>query len=64
MTTRSFTIAATALFLAVSGALALSAAPDAEPLSPPPKRETIPVTDIYAAQLFTRFPTASWLFQE
>jgi prolyl oligopeptidase len=47
MTTRSFTIAATALFLAVSGAIALSAAPDAEPLSPPPKTEKIPVTDTY-----------------
>jgi prolyl oligopeptidase len=47
MTTRTFTIAATALFLAVSGALALSAAPDAEPLSSPPKTEKIPVTDTY-----------------
>jgi prolyl oligopeptidase len=47
MTTRSFTIAATALFLAVSGAIALSAAPDAEPLSSPPKTEKTPVTNTY-----------------
>jgi len=43
MTTRSFTIAAAALFLAGSGAIARSAAPDAEP----PKTEKIPVTDTY-----------------
>jgi prolyl oligopeptidase len=47
MTTKSFTIAAAALFLAVSGAIARSAAPDAEPLSSPPKTEKIPVTDSY-----------------
>jgi prolyl oligopeptidase len=47
MTTRSFTIAAAALFLAVSGAIALSATPDSEPLSPPPKTEKIPVRDTY-----------------
>jgi prolyl oligopeptidase len=43
MTTRSFKIAAAALFLAVSGAIARSAAPDAEP----PQTEKIPVRDIY-----------------
>jgi prolyl oligopeptidase len=43
MMTRSFTIAAAALFLAGSGAIARSAAPDAEP----PKTEKIPVTDTY-----------------
>jgi prolyl oligopeptidase len=43
MTTRSFTIAAAALFLAGSGAIARSAAPDAEL----PKTVKIPVTDTY-----------------
>jgi prolyl oligopeptidase len=46
MTTRSFTIAAAALFLAVGGAIARSAAPE-EPLSSPPKTEKTPVTDTY-----------------
>jgi prolyl oligopeptidase len=43
MTTRTFTIAAAALFLAVSGAIAQSSGPDAGP----PKTEKIPVTDTY-----------------
>jgi prolyl oligopeptidase len=46
MTTRSFTIAAAALFLAVGGAIARSAAPE-EPLSSPPKTKKTPVTDTY-----------------
>ena len=43
MTTRSFMIAAAALFLAGASAIARSAAPDAES----PKTEKIPVTDTY-----------------
>lgn len=47
MITRNCTIAAVGLFLAVSGAIALSAAPEMASVSAPSVTERIPVTDSY-----------------
>ncbi len=47
MTTRNCTVAAVGLFLAVSGAIALSVAPEMASASAPPATEKIPVTDSY-----------------